>query len=1292
MRKPCFAALLSTMVVLTCTQVYAQKPKTETRPEAPDMSWTMGMQAGEGSAEIFGDAIVPVYFTKSGAFLVNVRGSGSDNEEEEANAGLVYRHLFPEKDLIVGGNIFYDSRWTAHDNRFDQMGVGLELLSRWIDARANLYLPENKEVLVDSFTDQTVEQRTSGGWRDPYAESYHIAQDYVRRTETITTTYLFERFEQAREGWDAEVGVKLPVPDSLGEYRLFAGYYNWDAQYTREDEISGFKARAEARILPALFLDASWYEDKELNGSDWFIGARLSLPFDLGLLAEGKNPFAGAFSRPKPAPFAARLFEMVIRDLKIQTEDSGYVENEKARAVDVKRSSSRSTVVLMDNLTFVDDSNMTGIENGTAEYPFNTIQEGVNAANSPVYVFSGMYNENVVMRANVDLYGEGYGIPGMGGRVFGGQVYPVANGRSRGPTFTMVSNSSITGMRILNTDVPGAPPILDFVDGNPYDISRVAVFGHDANNILIRQNQIGRSQHGIFLGVDSTPNYVARLQGNRISGAVDDGVRVEAVGGPGSSFTLLSGGNSYSGNGSDGIDVDVEDFDNVFLSFAGDRASGNQNDGIDMDSCEDNFDMLVQIRNSTANNNAGEGFELGGVDVDGIFQGYFDGLKAEGNAGEGLDLEVYAPGPILAVVADSSFNNNLGNGMQMILNSDYLSVGLVGPDAALFESVNMLLGGFLPPQMRSFSGPGTVTANGNAGDGMVLISDADSVALTGIFDARASGNAQNGIFSVANSDFGLAASLALPSSDLLDVMDFGLGALSSLLGGPAMPNLPNAADQGPIRVNGNGGAGFVSIVDGPVALSAQWDIQANGNNGSGIESIVLGDNIGISLQGGLEASYNNGVGIESVVIGDNAAIGVVLDTIANHNAGPGIAMLRQSNNGIAVGLVSSVRSLLDGAETLLNAAGLGPIRLPNYTQGSGTVASGNGAGGILLQVDGEDAAIAGLMDVVANNNLGGPGIGIRLDSNNGMALGGLVDVAASGNAQNGIDLRANADSVAIGALFDVTANRNGDDGTRIVLTSLNDDAVAIAAGITANNNGNNGANFNLEADNDVYGLYTDMSLLGNLNNGLRVNATAGDDVYGFYGEGMVAIFSAATLGFPPSLLALVPDGGITASGNGTDGVRVTGDAIGGDYATFMDSVVAANNGSDGIRINPTAGDDAEVGIMNATAIGNGIHGIRVNLTAANDISTIISGSISANNLNHGVSVVAAAGGLTQIDLGGGAFGSAGMNSIYGNAIDLRYNGPGTAVAQFNWWGTATPVAGQFSGSIDWSNPLAADPN
>ncbi len=60
------------------------------------------------------------------------------------------------------------------------------------------------------------------------------------------------------------------------------------------------------------------------------------------------------------------------------------------------------------NVVYVDDDN-TGYEDGSEADPFNTIQEGINAALSgdTVQVAPGTYNENIVMKSQVIILGSG---------------------------------------------------------------------------------------------------------------------------------------------------------------------------------------------------------------------------------------------------------------------------------------------------------------------------------------------------------------------------------------------------------------------------------------------------------------------------------------------------------------------------------------------------------------------------------------------------------------------------------------------------------------------------------------------------------------------------------------------------------------------------------------------------------------------------------------------------------------------------------------------------------------------
>ncbi|RYD61304.1 MAG: hypothetical protein EOP84_35885, partial [Verrucomicrobiaceae bacterium] len=284
--------------------VLEPEPTRTLFPDDPAGLITAGVQFSEHLTGVYVDSITGLWTTpERDAFLfLDSLYQYEDNGQFVSSTGLAFRKLLSEAGVIVGANVFWDSISSARDNDYDQLGLGVEVLSRWVDFRFNYYLPEDDQyVVARSSRTQSSEFRSGGS--------------VVERTRTRG----FKRYEAALEGFNSELGFLVPGLDRYAEVRLFGGYYHYANPFG--GDFNGFKARLEARLLPGVIADVEYWDDSALMGGHWTAGMRVSVPFSLFNLVKGRNPFEGAgdFFTPRSREFGERLEEMIIRSHRIKT-------------------------------------------------------------------------------------------------------------------------------------------------------------------------------------------------------------------------------------------------------------------------------------------------------------------------------------------------------------------------------------------------------------------------------------------------------------------------------------------------------------------------------------------------------------------------------------------------------------------------------------------------------------------------------------------------------------------------------------------------------------------------------------------------------------------------------------------------------------------------------------------------------------------------------------------------------------------------------------------------------------
>ena len=1180
-----FGSLVSAQAAKTKAQSKEAPPPAAVETESSDFppaELTIGFQSRDSETEGIGDLLIPVWNPGGkGLLFLNPRTAITDDDAEEGNLGLGYRQLFPKLDLILGANAYYDYRDTGYSN-YDQWGVGFELLSQWLDARLNYYDPDDKRIVVASETQTTVSQsiRTTEGWDDPYARNHEVLQDYVTtRTRTTTTANkTYEQYEQALGGYDWEIGLRMPIKSDALEARVFGGYYDFDRDFGANAQ--GWKARAEVRLLSSLFLDAGLYENEDLTGSDWFAGARLSVPLDLAKISQGRNPFARAKSRLRgePRDAAARLTEMVMRDPQVRLEQSKFLEN-KALATEEStqsRDRNRTTYVLLPDVMFVHGDFGSPTGNGTAGSPFSTIQQGANAVfgTRNVYVFNASkpYNENVVLLDGTTLWGSGSLIPGYGGKSFGSGIHPVVDGLSLGPSITMANQTTVRGFSVRNTDLNG--PEQWVMTPASHEISRVGIYGDNVTDLALFDNILSGNTVGaqVFRGGD----FNLLFQNNRVTANEGRGVEVWANGDSGGTFNADISRSLFSLNGTDPL----YGTDGLFL-FA-----------------ENYGESIASVQDSQFLDNPGIGMEI--IQNDSFFaMALLNGLVAERN-GIGIASQQQNNQFSLVNISDTAANNNDAIGIMNIQDSALASVGVIGMPDGLDTSVAALASMFsltLPEEVGLFLAPsGPVTANNNGGYGVYSEVASDGfLALGGLFDITANINQLDGIRAMNRADNGIAVGLAGSSENLADILQLGTD-VAGLFDLDLPVSIPGG---GQMQANGNTGAGFVmQTTGGNAAINAVVGLDTIGNvNGPGaflgtycMTPPAPSTNFAISAIARLNTSDNGGAGLLFDVQGlDDAAIGIIADVNASGNGDSGITASVDSPNGFAALLTLSTDALRPAAALLGEEFLGGPFTLPGEAFGP-VVASGNTGDGFTANVTGYDFSLAAFLDTQADGNTG-DGFDVTVGSANGMALAAFV---SSDVIYDILPDVLGGDPIPYNPLGGLTANGNATNGFRINL-GANGEAALLMVGVEADDNaagdGIQAGIISTNAGSDA--ILVDTWTDHNAGRGVDLNLNS-------YGISRSALVYA------------------DADDNGRQGIRVLGNSANSNAYALFAGADTDWNGIDGnqagIVANLTAAGDAAVALTDTYSEFNYGRGAGVTLNAGGNAS-LFAGDFAADDLD-----------------------------------------------------------------------------
>lgn len=635
-------ALLATVVITSSafagSEVKSPDPKAATLEQVHPMylgSLNTGIKGNDAYVDGNFSLVAPVWSTlgadstlSGGMLFLEPYISWGEGGEVATSLGLGYRYLFGDQPLTaltkhdghqagffeegisIGGSLFIDMLDTEANNQFWQLGVGLEVATRYLEVSGNYYIPlSDKELAEETRTTETFSTSTTTNRQSvtpvnsPYAQGNSIAQDAIFTTTATTTTRtttierLFQRFEEGMEGWDAQLAVLVPWVDRYMDVKVIAGYYSFDNQPFGPQEggtgnVEGWKAGLEVRPVPALVFTGTWYEDERLTGGDWTVGMQMQIPFEVGDLGDGKG-FWGRIKdsfKPRRRHLIERLAEPVHRQ-NAAVKVANSVKSEAKSSTKVQRktrvvSSSTQQLVLADDVVFVNNGDpVNGIQagsvagTGSAEQPVDTIQAGSTLAQTNsnttgrvwnVYTQGTVagYNGDVIAEdGNVNFIGSGSAISGTNGVTFGSGPAPSLVG---GVVARGIGTFGITAYTILGGINSGTGDGIRAVNVDNVTILSNTVIGagnesivvrnensHISNAVIANNSTLGGTTNGIRLRTESTSTLTATLTNNTVEFTGTSGIRAHSLGT--STLNLTASNNTITSPWEEGVSLLTDD-------------------------------------------------------------------------------------------------------------------------------------------------------------------------------------------------------------------------------------------------------------------------------------------------------------------------------------------------------------------------------------------------------------------------------------------------------------------------------------------------------------------------------------------------------------------------------------------------------------------------------------------------------------------------------------------------------------------------------------------------------------